>query len=745
MQAPGGPGTEPGWGPARKQAFGTAPGRQSRVWFTVADGNLSDVFHPAVDQPVLSGLRFLAAAPGAPPVDDATEATHAVRWIEPGVPSFRIESRHVEYELDTELVSDPDRDALLISGDFRPEMPDVRLYLQASPHGVADGYVLDRDPPVLAARVATCWLVIVGPLGRASAGYLNSSDLFVDLDDSAGAMNEEYASAPAGGVALGAVLAVAAGRFQLAMGFGRTREQAEETAREALERGAAATREAFARAWRQALPDLPPNVAKVTGDGGALARASLAVLRCLEDKERPGAFVASPAAPWQEPTQSYSLVWNRDLFNIASALVDAGDHDSGRRALAYVGATQLEDGSWAQNHTVAGQVVWPGVELDHVAFPILLAWRLGVLDALGDDPYPDLVKPAAAYLLTHGPATGLDRWEDAGGLSPSTLANSIAALAAAAEFAEDAGEEAAAAHLRAVADYWNDRVEAWTYLRPFRHYVRLAADPDAGAQREDTVGVEFVELSRRGLRQASDPRILNSLTTADVLLRVPLPGGPAWRRYAGDRYGEADDGSPWSAGAPGRGRAWPLLTGERGHHALAVGQPVAEYVAALEAWAGPELLIPEQVWDADPVPGRGLEPGHPTHSARPLGWAHAEYLKLVIGLAGSRQADLVDPAHRRYADRPLPDPPFIWSHEHDFGLFPEGRIVWVQIDRPGTVRWTGDGWATHSEVEARDTTLGCWVTELPTDRMRVGSRMVFTVRHGSDWEGVNHTLTCRAE
>src|SRR5690348_1503790 len=46
MQAPGGPGAPPAWGPGCKQGFGTAAGPESRVWYTIADGSLSDVFHP---------------------------------------------------------------------------------------------------------------------------------------------------------------------------------------------------------------------------------------------------------------------------------------------------------------------------------------------------------------------------------------------------------------------------------------------------------------------------------------------------------------------------------------------------------------------------------------------------------------------------------------------------------------------------------------------------------------------------
>ncbi len=305
------------------------------MWFTIAQGNLSEVFYPAIDRPALLGLRFLVAAPGSPPVDDAAEAEHQVRWLEPGVPCFTVESRHFEYVLQTSFATDPDSDVLLISGDFHPEMPDVRLYLQATPHGVADGTVLHRDPPALAARQGDVWMVLVGPFSRCTSGYLNSSDLLVDLHDNDGAMTAEYESAGGGSVALGAELGFTSGPFHLAIGFGESPEAAESLARRALSEGAARIRQRFVEAWK-AMPGLSGNVLRVAGDGGDLARCSLTVLRCLEDKQRQGAFVAAPTAPWGIPEQTYARVWTRALYHVASALLDAGDVDAARRAVAYL-------------------------------------------------------------------------------------------------------------------------------------------------------------------------------------------------------------------------------------------------------------------------------------------------------------------------------------------------------------------------------------------------------------------------
>jgi glucoamylase len=753
VQAPGGPGAPPFWGPGRKQAFGAAPGLSSRVWLTVARGNLSEVFHPTLDRPALLGLRFIIAATGSPPVDDAAESTHDVRWVMPGIPSFHVESSHHEYSLSKDFTCDPDLDALIISGTFRPELPDLRLYLQASPHMRAgrppnDAYVLDRDPVALVMRQEEVWMAVVGPFSRATAGYLNSSDLFVELYDNDGELTTTYESALNGNVAVGAELGTRAGAFQVAIGFGASRDAAEDAANRCLAKGAGQIREEFARAWHM-LPDLPPNVLKASGDGGALARASLAVLRCLEDKTNRGAFIAAPAAPWGEyqsdGDQVYCLVWPRDLYQVATGLLDAGDTDAARRALDYLATVQRPDGAWPQNFTFDGRPHWNGSELDEVAFPILLAWRLGVAGALDRDPYPGMVRRAAAYLIANGPVTPLDRWEDASGLSPSTLAACVAALAATAEFADDAGEKAAAEHLRTVADYWQDRLDFWTYLRPFRHYIRIAKDPNAGAQRDDALGVDFAELVRRGLRRGDDHRIDNTATTVDVLLKVSLPGGPGWRRYAGDAYGESDDGTGWDETHPGQGRPWPLLTGERAHLHLAAGQTVEDLVRAMEAFAGPELILPEQVWDGQPLPQRGLEPGRATHSAAPLGWAHAEYLKVLVAIATDSLPDIVRPAFQRYAEKPPHEPAFVWSRVHAFARFLEGRAVRIQLARPGLVRWTGDSWATFKEVPSVDTGLDVWVAELPTQIMRAGAVMEWTAQYADGWEGTNHTLTCIAE
>src|SRR3974390_745688 len=99
------------------------------------------------------------------------------------------------------------------------------------------------------------------------------------------------------------------------------------------------------------------------------------------------------------------------------------------------------------------------------------------------------------------------------------------------------------------------------------------------------------------------------------------------------------------------GRAWPLLTGERGHFALQAGEDPLPYLEMMTRMTGPTGLIPEQIWDAPAVPKRLLEPGKPTGSAMPLVWAHAEFLKLLCAREQKRPLELLKSVEKRLQDK----------------------------------------------------------------------------------------------
>ena len=351
-------------------------------------------------------------------------------------------------------------------------------------------------------------------------------------------------------------------------------------------------RERYADQWSRPTRKTLP-VQRASGDQGRLYDCSVSLLLAHEDKNFPGAFIASLSIPWgemkgDEDTGGYHLVWTRDMVQSATALLACGHTETPLRALIYLAACQQADGGFPQNFWLDGEPYWRGVQLDEIAYPIILAWRMHECGALaGFDPY-SMVMGAATNLVLHRPATAQERWEEASGYSPSTIAVKIAALLCAASFARAHGEEATAQFIEDYADFLECHVEAWTVttqgtLVPGikRHYIRINPvsvadscpdeDPNTGAlvlanrppetqyefPAKEIVDAGFLELVRYGIRRPDDPIIVDSLKVIDAVLKVETPFGPCWRRYSHDGYGQRNNGSGYDRW--GTGRAWPLL------------------------------------------------------------------------------------------------------------------------------------------------------------------------------------------
>ena len=148
---------------------------------------------------------------------------------------------------------------------------------------------------------------------------------------------------------------------------------------------------------------------------------------------------------------------------------------------------------------------------------------------------------------------------------------------------------------------------------------------------KEIVDAGFLELVRYGIRKADDSIILDSLRVVDAVLKVDTPFGPCWHRYNNDGYGQRDDGGPFIGW--GKGRAWPLLTGERGHYELAAGRDVTPFIRAIEAFASSTGLLTEQLWDEADRP----EDLHATRA--PNGSGHASH----VGSFGVHQAAPISP------------------------------------------------------------------------------------------------------
>ena len=170
------------------------------------------------------------------------------------------------------------------------------------------------------------------------------------------------------------------------------------------------------------------------------------VLAASEDKTVRGGFVAAPdrAWAWSNSLQFlavYHAVWSRDLYQIATGLLAIGDDAAANRALDFLWTVQQRaDGSFPQNSRLDGTPVFGDLQMDEVAFPIVLAHQLG---RTGSADWAH-VKKSADYVVAHGPRTPQERWENATGYSPATIAAEIAGLVCAADIATKNGDRASA-------------------------------------------------------------------------------------------------------------------------------------------------------------------------------------------------------------------------------------------------------------------------------------------------------------
>lgn len=674
--APGAPGLAATWAAGDKDGFGTSRTTTSKAWFTLNDGALTEVFFPRIDTPATRDTQ-LVVSDGATFADrEDTDTNHSVQLVDSRSLVYRQvnTAKSGKYKIIKTYVTDPARSAVLVDVRFesltgRPYdvyvLHDAGLGLNANDDTgrSEDGGLVANDGVLNGAVLASDGFT------RTSSGYQDRSDGWTDLRDDF-RMDWSYEARDRGNVVqLGRTrLTGLSGHrgLTLALGFARGGTPARGVARAALERGFWPARERFSADWHTYLSGLP-RIPDSADTWRASYTASALILAAHEDKTFRGGFVAAPSRPWAwandlQHLPVYIAVWARDQYQIATALLAAGDRAAASRALDHLWSVQQRpDGSFPQNARLDGEPVFGGLQMDEVAFPIVLAWQLG---RTGSGDW-DRVRRSADFLVARGPRTDQERWENVAGFSPATIAAEIAGLVCAADIARKNGSPGLARRYLEVADEWQSSLERWTLTRngPLSsqpYYLRITDNGDANSgakiqvadggpliDQRRVVDPSFLEMVRLGVKSANDPNILSTLRVIDRELMYQTANGPFWHRASFDGYGERPDGSQWEPVPPGSGetlgRGWPLLTGERGEYALAADQPAQRYLdtmARVAQDAGGHVIA-EQVWDHRPPAGTGprFVPGENTFSATPLAWSHAQFVRLARSIDAGRPVE----------------------------------------------------------------------------------------------------------
>lgn len=667
--APGAPGDDAHWPNAAKNGFGASNTTASKVWFTLNNGVMTEVFYPKLDVPNSQSLQLIVCDRRSC-LAEADDMDHELRVLDPRSLSFQQvnKTRDNSYRITKTYTTDPQRATILIQVDIA-SADDRELYVVYDPSlnnsGMHDtGWTEQNALLSVDGNVASA-LVASNGFSQMSNGFLGRSDGWTQLKRT-GSITAKYERAENGNIVQ--VARVRPQRsFTLALGFGTKPAEALMNANASMAKGFGRVNREYHSGWHAYLRSL-------RRVGPAYQRQfnmSAMVLKSLEDKTYRGAMAASPSAPWgggpnaNEPTVSgYHAVWSRDLYQVSTAFLAMGDRATANRALEYLFKVQQKsDGSFPQNSWLDGRPIGGGLQMDQVAFPLILAYQLNRNDRR---TWLSHIKPAADFILNKGPATEQERWEEEAGYSPSTIAAQIAGLVCAAHIARLNGDIRSASLYLERADEWARDVELWTVTMNGPHargkyYLRITqGDPNGSTNLEinsnggvhdqrKIVDAGFLELVRLGIRHPNDPTILSSLTVVDSVIKVNTPKGTGWRRYNHDAYGERPNGGNYDARS-GKGRLWTLLTGERGEYELARGDLGAarRSLDAMMRFANDGLMIPEQVWDVPNSPRPGLRFGEGTGSATPLAWSMAQFIRLALSIRAKQNLETPFVVRTRY-------------------------------------------------------------------------------------------------
>lgn len=713
--APSAPGVPSAWTSGNKDGIGTSTTTQSNVWYTLGAGIMNEVYYPTVDTANVQDLQYVVADGKGYTQLERDDTDHAVVLTDPRALSYKQvnTAKDGRYRITKTYTTDPARAVLLVSTQFEVfSGGPLDLYVLYNPSlnnsGMGDTGATENGELVASdGSIATALSASTGFI-RTTSGYSGtSSDGWSDLRSN-GQLTNIYSSAKTPGnlVQVAQIPVGTDTTFTLGLGFGPDRNSAEAAVHASLGAGFGELSAAYNSGWHDYLASLKAAPAAVsTPELTTQYNVAVMMLKAHEDKTYRGANVASLTNPWGDASNAdnptscgYHAVWARDLYEIATALDAAGDRDAANRSLDYLlGTQQRPDGSFPQNTHLNGSNCWTSLQMDEVAFPLLLAWQLNRTDAQTWAK----VKLSADYIVSHGPATPEERWEENGGYSPSTIAAEVAGLVAAADIASKNSAPDAAAKYLAVADNWQANVKNWTLTTTgplsgsHRYFERIDdnGNPNDGGQvglkngggtwdERQVVDQGFLELTRLGVLPANDPDVASSLKVIDDNLQVLTPEGPLWHRYNHDGYGETSTGAPYTGA--GIGRAWPVFSGERGEYELANGRAANSFLKTMAATANAGYLIPEQVWDQAST--GALREGKATGSAGPLAWSMAQFVRLAQSSTLGNNAETPSIVATRYAAQAGP----CATSTINFGVNATtsiGQTIWVVGDAPELGSW----------------------------------------------------------
>lgn len=364
-----------------------------------------------------------------------------------------------------------------------------------------------------------------------------------------------------------------------------------------------------------------------------------------------GAIIAANDSDIQQfAGDHYSYCWPRDGAMVAYALILTGQSELSRSFFRYCARIIQDEGYFLHKYTPEGKLAssWhPWMLQGQKVLPIqqdetaLVLWALRrhfetFRDVEFVKPlYNSLVVKPAEWMLTYRDANGLpnqswDLWEERRGVHTFTVAATIGALLASAEFAKDFGEEDREIAFREGALRMRSALKKHLWNGEAERFARMAIPTEGGGYRLDmTADSANYALFAFGALEPTDPRVRSEMTQLRERLSVRTAvGGLA--RYERDYYHQIErertDVAP--------GNPWIICTLWQAQYLIEAATTLEDLGPAMELinWATYRAhdsgVLAEQYhpYTGDPI------------SVSPLTWSHATFVIAVVEFLRKHEA-----------------------------------------------------------------------------------------------------------
>ncbi len=338
----------------------------------------------------------------------------------------------------------------------------------------------------------------------------------------------------------------------------------------------------------------------------------------------------------------YSYCWMRDGALVAHGLILTGQSELSRGFFRYAERCIEDEGYFLHKYTPAGSLAssWhPWTINGEPVLPIqqdetsLVLWALRRHFEVFRDVefikplYSRLIAHPAEWMLEYRDANGLPRpswdlWEERRGVNTFTVATTIGALDAAADFASDFGEIERARRFRAGAEQMRSALRRHAWNPEEKRFARTLIVEQDGTYRLDMTpdSANFATWAFAGFKP-TDPDIKAEMAALRGLLRVDTEVG-GYARYKLDYYHqiESEDidrvpGNPWVICT--LWQAWYQIESARTTDELADALPDLEWAVDKAEISG---VLAEQY---HPYTGEPI-------SVSPLTWSHSTFVVVCM-------------------------------------------------------------------------------------------------------------------